>query len=153
MNASDESTRALMGEGFAKLSKRCGALFAAAAATALIPGALLAEKTTNTYTRAAAAAADIKWDATGFPEVTTTAGSDISIKIDYAEDGEKYQRIQTGNWSSTPKVNLLPIYLDSVIGGKYHNLSLVGADNGSHKYAVINDPTPFEGFWSIDAGP
>ena len=127
--------------------------FSALCAAALLPFLATAEKTTNTYTRTSSAGADVKWDATGFPEVTTTAGSDISIKIDYAEDGEKYQRIQTGNRSSTPKVNLLPIYLDSVIGGKYHNLSLVGADNGSHKYAVINDPTPFEGFWSIDVGP
>ena len=133
--------------------KSRGMIVSMLSAAVLTPCALLAEKTTNTYTRTSSAAADIKWDATGFPEVTTTAGSDISIKIDYAEDGEKYQRIQTGNRSSTPKVNLLPIYLDSVIGGKYHNLSLVGADNGSHKYAVINDPTPFEGFWSIDVGP
>ena len=145
MNASDESTRALMGEGFAKLSKRCGFLFAAAAATALIPGALLAEKTTNTYTRTSSAGADITWSTAGLPsDVTTTAGSDISIKIEYGEGGEKYQRIKTDS---------MPVYLDSVIGGKYNNLSLVVPGHDCHKYAVINDPTPFEGFWSIDAGP
>ena len=115
-----------------------------AAVAALSVVSALAEKTTNTYERTSSASADIAWSTTGLPAVTTTAGSDISIKIDYAEGGEKYQRIKTDS---------APIYLDSVIGGKYHNLSLVVSGHASHKYAVINDPTPYEGFWSIDAGP
>jgi len=118
-------------------------VFAVLCAAAVMPGALLAEKTTNTYERTSSAGADITWSTAGFPsEVTTTAGSDISIKIDYAEGGEKYQRIKTAS---------LPIYLDSVIGGKYDNLSFV--NNAGSKYAIINNPTPFKGFWSIDANP
>ena len=121
------------------------AISALLCATVLSPCALLADKTTNTYTRTSSASADITWSTAGLPsDVTTTAGSDISIKIDYAEGGEKYQRIKTAT---------LPIYLDSVIGGKYHNLSFVAPGNQGLKYAVVNDPTPFEGFWSIDAGP
>ena len=112
-------------------------------AAVLLPNALLAEKTTNTYERTSSASADITWATAGLPDVTTTAGSDISIKIDYAEGGEKYQRIKTP---------VPPIYLDSVIGGRYHNLSLVISGHDCHKYAVVNNPTPFEGFWSIDGG-
>ena len=84
-----------------------------AAAAALSAAVAFADKTTNTYERTSSAGADITWATAGLPStVTTTAGSDISIKIDYAEGGEKYQRIKTAT---------LPIYLDSVIGGKYHN--------------------------------
>ena len=116
-----------------------------AAVAALSAVASLADKTTNTYTRTSSAGADISWSTAGLPsDVTTTAGSDISINIEYGEGGAKYQRIKTAT---------LPIYLDSVIGGKYNNLSFVGPGNAGLKYAVINDPTPFEGFWSIDAGP
>ncbi len=116
-----------------------------AAAAALSAAVAFADKTTNTYERTSSAGADITWATAGLPStVTTTAGSDISIKIDYAEGGEKYQRIKTAT---------LPIYLDSVIGGKYHNLSFVAPGNQGLKYAVVNDPTPFEGFFSIDAGP
>ena len=123
--------------------KSRGMIVSMLSAAVLTPCALLADKTTNTYTRASSASADISWSTAGFSgDVTTTAGSDISIKIDYAEGGEKYQRIKTA---------ILPIYLDSVIGGKYHNLSFVYG-NGL-RYAVINDPTSFEGFWSIDANP
>ena len=115
----------------------------AAAVAALSVVSSLADKTTNTYTRTSSASADITWSTAGLPStVTTTTGSDISIKIDYAEGGEKYQRIKTAT---------LPIYLDSVIGGKYHNLSFV--HSAGNRYAVINDPTTFEGFWSIDANP
>lgn len=69
--------------------------------------------------------------------MTSTAGSDISIKIDYADDFNACQRLDTPT---------LPLYLDSVIGGKYHNIYLT---SGVHKYVTINDPTPFEGFGSL----
>ena len=117
----------------------------AAAVAALSAVSSLAEKTTNTYTRTSSAGADISWSSAGFSsDVTASAGSDISIQIEYGEGGEKYQRIKTAT---------LPIYLDSVIGGKYNNLSFVAPGNQGLKYAVVNDPTPFEGFFSIDAGP
>ena len=114
-----------------------------AAAAALTAVSSLAEKTTNTYTRAASDATPMAWATAGLPStVTTTAGSDISIKIEYAEGAEKYQLLKTAT---------MPIYLDSVIGGRFHEISFVNAGNNGRKYAVINDPTPFEGFWSLDA--
>lgn len=118
------------------------AIFALAFAAVLSPNALLADKTTNTYTKASNTT-PIEWSATGLPttEIQNTTGYDISIKIDYAEGFEKYQQLKT------PQI---PLYLDSVIGGKYHNLTLV--KSGNYRYVVINDPTPFEGFWSIVDG-
>ena len=102
-----------------------------AAVAALSAVSSLADKTTNTYERTSSAGADITWATAGLPStVTTTAGSDISIKIDYAEGGEKYQRIKTAP---------LPIYLDSVIGGKYDNLSFVGPGNAGLKYGGGGD--------------
>ena len=119
-----------------------GAVFALLCASVFIPSALLAEKTTNTYTKASNSTS-IEWSSTGLPttEIQNTTGYDISIKIDYAEGFEKYQQLKT------PQI---PLYLDSVIGGKYHNLTLV--KSGNYRYTVVNDPTPFEGFWSIADG-
>ena len=119
------------------------ALLAVLCAVALVPNALLADKTTNTFTRTSSQKETISWPS-DLPstEIQNTTGYDISIKIDYAEGGEKYQQLKTPN---------LPLYLDSVIGGKYHNIGFVRGD--CHKYVVINDPTPFEGFWSIADGP
>ena len=117
--------------------------FSALCAAALLPFLATADKTTNTYTKVANASS-ISWANAGLPStVTTSDGSDISIKIDYADGYDKYQRLDSPT---------LPLYLDSVIGGKYHNIYLT---SGVHKYVVINDPTPFEGFWSMkeSAGP
>ena len=126
------------------------AIFALLCVVALTPNALFAEKTTNTYTKVANAES-ISWANAGLPDsVKTTDGSDISIKVDYAEGYEKYQQLKT---AETAKKAVVPLYLDSVIGGKYHDISFVNPENKCLKYAVINDPTPFEGFWSIDAGP
>ena len=118
----------------------------AAAVAALSVVSALADKTTNTFTRTSSQKDPIEWSATGLPssEIQATTGYDIAIKIDYAEGGEKYQQLKTPN---------LPLYLDSVIGGKYHNIGFVLSNTKSHTYAVINDPTPFEGFWSIADGP
>ena len=116
---------------------RGGAIFALLCVVALTPNALFAENTTNTYEKVANAES-ISWASAGLPDtVKNTAGSDISIKIDYAEGFEKYQRLETP---------ALPLYLDSVIGGKYHNFYLT---SGTKKYVSVNDPTPFEGFWMM----
>ena len=96
----------------------------------------LADKTTNTYTKASSASS-ITWSNAGLPDVSTTAGKDISVKIDYADGYKSYQRLETP---------AMPFYLDSVIGGKWHHIYLT---SGVHKYVTINDPTPFEGFWSM----
>ena len=122
-----------------------------AAVAAMSAVTSLADKSTNTYERTSSASSDVKWGDVGLPAVTTTSGSDISIKIEYGEGGEKYQRLQTGLVKDKADFNLLPIYLDSVIGGRYHNISFSCRNGG--KYAIINDPTPFKGFWSIDAVP
>ena len=103
-------------------------MLAAMCAAVLLPSALLAEKTTNTYTKASNASS-ITWANAGLTNaVTSTAGSDISIEIKYAEGYEKYQRLDTP---------ALPLYLDSVIGGKYHNIYFT---SGTHKYVSVNDP-------------
>lgn len=113
------------------------AILAAMCAAVLLPNALLADKTTNTYTKASNAAS-ISWTNAGLPStVTTSDGSDTSIKIDYADGYDKYQRLESPT---------LPLYLDSVIGGKYHNIYFT---SGVHKYVSVNDPTPFEGFLSL----
>ena len=115
----------------------------AAALAALSAVSSLADKTTNTYTKVANASS-ITWANAGLSsDVTTTAGRDISIEIKYAEGYDKYQRLDTPT---------LPLYLDSVIGGKYHNIYLT---SGVHKYVSVNDPTLFEGFWSLkeSSGP
>ena len=126
-------------------------LIATAAVAALSAVSALAEKTTNTFTRTSSQASTITWGTAGLTNgITTTAGSDISIKIDYDEGGEKYQQLKTAD---STKTAVVPIYIDSVIGGKYHNFSFVNPDNTGQKYVVINDPTPFEGFWSIADGP
>ena len=122
------------------LHLRC--ILVAAVAT-LSAVSALADKTTNTFTRTSSQSETISWPS-DLPssEIQNTTGYDISIKIDYAEGGEKYQQLKTPN---------LPLYLDSVIGGKYHNIGFVRSD--CHRYVVINGPTPFEGFWSIADGP
>ena len=113
-----------------------------AAVAALSAVSSFADKTTNTFTRTSSQNGTISWPS-DLPstEIQNTTGYDISIKIDYEEGGEKYQQIKTPN---------LPLYLDSVIGGKYHNFTLVRS--GNYRYAVVNNPTPFEGFWSIVDG-
>ncbi len=109
-----------------------------------LPCSLKADKTTNTYTRAASDASPITWSAAGLPStVTTTAGSDISIKIEYAEGAETYQQLKTSN--------VMPQYFDSVIGGRFHEFTFLNPNDTGNRYVVINDPTPFEGFWSLDA--
>ena len=124
-------------------------LIATTAVAALSAVSSLADKTTNTFTKASNTT-PITWATTGLPDITTAAGSDISIKIEYAEGYEKYQQLKT---AETAKLAVVPLYLDSVIGGKYHDISFVNPENNTLKYAVINDPTPFEGFWSIADGP
>ena len=115
-----------------------------AAVAALSAVSSLADKTTNTYTKATNTT-PISWATAGFPStVTTTDGSDISVKIEYAEGYGKYQQLKTAT---------LPIYLDSVIGGEYQNITFVGPGNTGYRYAIINDPTPYKGFWSVCDGP
>ena len=113
----------------------------AAALAALFTVSALADKTTNTFTKASNTT-PITWANAGLPDITTSAGSDISIKIEYAEGYEKYQELDFPDVSASSKA----IYLDSVIGGKYHNLYMT---KGQIKYATVNDPSPFEGFWSL----
>ena len=120
-----------------------------AAMAALSAVSALADKTTNTFTKASNTT-PITWVASGLPDITTSAGSDISIKIEYAEGYEKFQQLKTAD---TTKTAVVPLYLDSIIGGKYHDICFVNPDSTGTKYAVINDTTPFEGFWSIADGP
>ena len=121
-----------------------GAAFALLGASAFMPSALLAEKTTNTFTRTSSQAASLGWNATGVPnDYGTSTGLDVSLKIDYEPGAEKFQQLDL------PKA---PIYVDSVVGGDYHSLLIT---NSIRKYVRINDPTPFNGFWAMkdSAGP
>ena len=113
-----------------------------AAVAALSAVSALAEKTTNTFTRTSSQAASLEWSATGVAnDYGTTAGLDVSLKIAYEDGAEKFQQLKTPT---------IPLYLDSVIGGKYHDLCFVYT--AGSRYVTINDPTPFEGFWSISDG-
>ena len=119
---------------------RWGAIFTLLCAAVLSPNALLADKTTNVFTRTSSQAASLTWKASGVPnDYGTSAGLDVSLKIDYAS--EKFQQLKTPT---------IPLYFDSVIGGKYHDLCFTYS--AGSKYVTINDPTPFEGFWSIADG-
>jgi len=119
-------------------------VFAAICAAALVPNALLAEKTTNVFTRTSSQAASLTWKASGVPnDYGTSTGLDVSLKIDYEEGAEKFQQLEL------PQA---PLYFDSVVGGDYHSLLIT---NSIRKYIRINDPTPFNGFWAMkaSAGP
>ena len=121
-----------------------GAIFALLCASAFMPSALLAEKTTNVFTRTSSQAASIAWSATGLAnDYGTSSGLDVSLKIDYEPGAEKFQQLDL------PKA---PLYVDSVVGGEYHGLLIT---NSIRKYVRINDPTPFNGFWAMkdSAGP
>ena len=113
-------------------------ILAAAAAAALSAVSALAEKTTNVFTRTSSQGASLTWNASGVPnDYGTTAGLDVSLKIDYESGAEKFQQFDL------PQA---PIYFDSVVGGEYHGLLIT---NSITKYVRINDPTPFEGFWAM----
>ena len=115
-----------------------GAIFALLCAAAFLPNALLADKTTNVFTRTSSQAASLGWKASGVPnDYGTTTGLDVSLKIDYAEGAEKFQQLDL------PKATA---YFDSVVGGDYHALLIT---NSVTKYMRINDPTPFNGYWAM----
>ena len=123
---------------------RGGAIFTLLCAAAFSPNALLADKTTNVFTRTSSQAASIAWSATGLAnDYGTSAGLDVSLKIDYESGAEKFQQLDL------PQA---PLYVDSVVGGAYHALIIT---NSVRKYVRINDPTPFKGYWAMkgSAGP
>ena len=119
-------------------------ILAAAIAAALSAVSALAEKTTNVFTRTSSQGASIAWNASGVPnDYSTSAGLDVSLKIDYESGAEKFQQLEL------PKATA---YFDSVVGGDYHALLIT---NSITKYMRINDPTPFNGYWAMkdSAGP
>ena len=110
----------------------------AAALAALFTVSALADKTTNTFTRTSSQGESVAWNLSGVPnDYGTSAGSDVSLKIEYDDGAETFQKLELPS---------AKIWIDSVIGGAFHNLLIT---NSIGKYVVINDPTPFKGFWAL----